>query len=101
MVVGELPMLRIKHKNGDYTPIKKDTLYGIFKELANEGFLISHPENQKQGRAYYAFSPKMHLLFGKNTARNTCGYKSTPTDINPDTYGYKSLPPYGYKSRQQ
>jgi hypothetical protein len=100
MVIEELPMLKVKHK-GVLKHIEKDTLYGLFKELANDGFLIAHPDNQRQGRTYYAFAPKLYLLLGKNlksappTGINPYPYgnKSVPTEINPYPYGNKSVPP--------
>jgi len=97
MVIEELPMLKVKHK-GILKYIEKDTLYGLFKELANDGFLIAHPDNQRQGRTYYAFAPKLYLLLGKNLK------SAPPTEINPYPYGNKSVPtetnpyPYGNKS---
>jgi hypothetical protein len=93
MIIEQLPLLRTKRKDGQHEPIKKDTLYGLFKELAQDGFLIAHPENQKQGRTYYGFAPKLYLLFGKNSTAEAYVNKSAPTEINPDPYGDKSRPP--------
>lgn len=76
-VAESLPLLKLK----------KDTVYRRFKNLVKLGLLEPHHENQLLGKPYYSITDKMVDLF------TSIGFKSDPTDSNPNPYGLKSVPP--------
>lgn len=93
MLLKELPLLRSKDKQGKWSPISKDAVYRQLKDLCDEGFLLAHPDNQKQGRAYYAFSSKLYLIFGKKEQSDSSRKNATPTAQTPYPYGANTVPP--------
>lgn len=75
LIVKELPMLRMK----------KDSVYRRMKNLTAIGLIIPHPKNMKSGQTWFTFTPKMGSI--------THGFKSEPSENNPNTPGFSSVPP--------
>lgn len=81
--------------NIPFVPVyTKDAVYRRMKKLADVGVIEFHPDNQKTGKAFFAWGPTYDSLNCKEfTSEQIAALFARPTDAEPYPYGFPSVPP--------